>query len=92
MVTDASSLFDYGPGQDTGTFTDTQYPREILTLDDFPSSLVAAAEAAATAAGITDPTEIADAAFDYLSMGDPSVFSEDATVESTITTPPSLIM
>ena len=79
-VTDATSLFDYGPGQDTETFTNTMYPREILTLADFPPDLVSAAAAMAAAAGITDPALAADAEFDYITMGDPSFFSEDATV------------
>ena len=79
-VTDATSLLDYDSGQTTATFTDTQYPREILTLADFPADLVAKALALASAAGITDPTLAKDAAFDYISMGNPSFFSEDATV------------
>ena len=79
-VTDSSSLFDYAAGQTTQTFTDPQYPRTILTLADFPADLVAAAEAVVRAAGITDPTLIKNAAFDYITMGDPSFITEDATV------------
>jgi hypothetical protein len=55
-VTDADSILDYGPGQTTATFTNTEYPREILTLADFPAALVARAAALVAAAGITDPT------------------------------------
>jgi hypothetical protein len=79
-VTDATSLLDYGPGQDTETFTNTMYPREILRLADFSPAMVSKAAALAAAAGITDPTLAADAEFDYLTMGDPSHFSKDATV------------
>jgi RHS repeat-associated protein len=81
-VTDSNSLLDYAPGQTTATFTNTQYPREILTLADFPPDLVARAAALAAAAGITDPTLAADAEFDYITMGNPNFFSEDAKVAS----------
>lgn len=87
-VTDSNSLFDYGPGQTTASFTNTMFPREILTLADFSPDLVAKAAALATAAGITDPTLAADAEFDYLSMGNPSYFSEDATVAARNSTVP----
>jgi hypothetical protein len=79
-VTDATSLLDYGAGQDTATFTNTTYPREILTLADLPSDLVAAAAAVVAAAGITDPVLAADAEFDYITMGDPNFITEDATL------------
>ena len=93
-VTQATSLFDYGPGQSTATFTDTQYPREVLTLADFPPDLVSAAAALAAAAGITDPSLAAAAEFDYISMGDPAIFAEDAAVHSvggTGTTPTEIV-
>jgi hypothetical protein len=89
-VTDATSLMDYAQGQDTATFTDTMYPREVLTLADFPPDLVAAAAALAAAAGITDPTLAAEAEFDYITMGDPAFFSEDAAagaLDPTVATP-----
>ncbi len=79
-VTDATSLFDYALGQTTATFTDTTYPREISTLSDFPPDLVAQAAAVVKAAGITDPTLAADAEFDYITMGNPSFISEDASI------------
>ena len=79
-VTDATSLLDYGSGQNTATFTDTQYPREILTLADFPASVVSAAAAIVSAAGITDPILAANAEFDYITMGNPSIIKEDAAV------------
>jgi hypothetical protein len=81
-VTQDASLFDYGTGQTTATFTDTTYPRQLLTLSDFPPDLVAAAAALASAAGITDPALAAAAEFDYISMGDPSIFAEDAEVHT----------
>ena len=92
-VTDSNSLLDYAPGQTTATFTDTTYPREILTLADFSPDLVAQAAALAAAAGITDPTVAADAEFDYLSMGNPSYFTQDAAVAALgATTPTSAVI
>ncbi len=84
-VTDATSLFDYASGQDTETFTNTQYPRQILTLADFPANLVAAAAALVAAAGITDPSLAQAAEFDYITMGDPGFIAEDALVASETT-------
>ncbi len=81
-VTNSTSLFDYAPGQDTETFTNTQYPRQVLTLADFPSDLVAAAAALVAAAGITDPSLAEAAEFDYITMGDPGFIAEDALVAS----------
>jgi hypothetical protein len=75
-------LLDYASGQDTSTLTIEQYPRQILILADFSPEFVAAAAALAKAAGITDPTLAADAEFDYITMGNPSFFTEDAAVYS----------
>ena len=79
-VTDSTSLFDYAAGQTTQTFTNTQYPRQILTLSDFSPALIASAAAVVAAAGITNPTLVADAEFDYITMGNPGFIVEDATV------------
>jgi hypothetical protein len=88
-VSDSNSLLDYASGQTTATFTNTMYPREILTLADFPADLVSKAAALAAAAGITDPTLAADAEFDYITMGNASFFSQDATVAGLNPTTPT---
>jgi RHS repeat-associated protein len=82
-VTDATSLLDYGPGQTTATFTNTQYPREALTLADFSPALVSQAAALVAAYGITDPALAANAEFDYLAMGNPSLIADDAALQGT---------
>lgn len=69
-VTQSASLLDYAGGQTTATFTDVAFPPAQATVGDFPADLVAAAEAAATAAGITDPALKAAAVRDYLLTGD----------------------
>ncbi len=70
-VTAATSLFDYGPGQSTATFTDTNFPEDELavTLAQFPASLVAEATLLIQQAGITDPALIQFAILDYLVTG-----------------------
>ena len=79
-VTQAASLFDYGPGQNTATFTNTNFPEANLTLSDFPAAVVQQAEQAVAAAGITDPAIKQVAEFDYIvSGGDLSVVEDDAS-------------
>jgi hypothetical protein len=58
-VTDADSLFDYGPGETTATYTNTEFPLFSLSLSDIPQSVRDAAAALVAANGITDPTELA---------------------------------
>src|SRR6202035_2866440 len=96
-VTDATSLLDYGPGQTTATFTNTQYPREALTLADFSPALVGQAAPLVAAHGITHPTLAAAAELDYLATGNPSLIADDAALQGTnpppstaaVITPPS---
>ncbi|MEH1163769.1 VWD domain-containing protein [Micromonospora sp. CPCC 205539] len=56
------SLFDYEPGQDTGTFTDRRFPQRSLTVGDLPNR--ATAELICRRAGVTDPQTLADCALD----------------------------
>lgn len=55
-VTDANSLFTYGAGENTGTFTNRNFPSSVVTIDDLDPAARAAAEAAAIAAGLTPGT------------------------------------
>ena len=90
-VTPATSLFDYGPGQSTATFTDESFPETAVTLADLPESIVAQAAQAAAAAGITDPGAAAAAEFDYLATGNPNFIGDDASVFQGITTSPASV-
>ena len=54
-ITQAESLFDYEPGQDTNTFTNINFPVGTITIDDLDPVARQAAEALADAAGLTDP-------------------------------------
>ena len=80
-VTQATSLLDYGPGQTTATFTDTNYPGQAITLASFPQAQVQAAEALAAQAGITDPGLQQAAAFDYLVTGNAASFIVEANLQ-----------
>ena len=88
-VTPASSLFDYLPGQSTATFTNTNFPADLLSLADLPSNQVAAAAKLVAAAGITDPGIAAAAELDYVATGDPGFIAaaQQIATEVTSTTP-----
>jgi autotransporter passenger strand-loop-strand repeat protein len=84
-VTQATSLFDYGPGQSTATFTVPNFPLNQISLADLPQSVLNQAAAAVAAAGITDPASVASAELDYIATGDPSVLSSGANVNQQVT-------
>ncbi|SCE67844.1 VWD domain-containing protein [Micromonospora mirobrigensis] len=69
------SLFDYEPGQDTGTFTDRRFPAKPLTVGDLPNR--ATAELICRRAGVTDPQSLADCVIDVGLTGQ-VVFATDA--------------
>jgi Ca2+-binding RTX toxin-like protein len=71
-VTMATSLFDYGPGESSATFTDHSFPRQAVTLDMLPPAIVARATALVDEAGIADPTARAAAILDLALTGDMS--------------------
>jgi hypothetical protein len=84
-VSQASSLFDYGPGQTTATFTDTSAPLTPVTLADFPANVVAQAAAAVAAAGITDPGTAAAAELDFAATGDAGFIASAQRVQQLVT-------
>lgn len=55
-ITDATSLFTYGAGESTASFTDRSFPHAIVTLADLDPTLRAAAEQTASNAGLTRGT------------------------------------
>jgi hypothetical protein len=52
-IVDGVSLFTYGPGQTTQSFTDRSFPQELVTTGDFPAAEQVTAQQACEAAGIT---------------------------------------
>jgi hypothetical protein len=85
-VTQATSLLDYGPGQTTATFTNTQFPAGIVQESSLPASVVQNAENMVQAAGITDPGLAQGAAEDYLLTGDTSFIQNTALLQNSATT------
>lgn len=69
-VSAGESLFDYGAGEDTATFTDLSFPDTHVTIDDLDPAEVTIAEALCEFAGITDPQLLEWCIFDYAATGD----------------------
>jgi hypothetical protein len=55
-VTDDTSLFIYGAGESTATFTNRDFPNAVVRLEDLDPAVRAAAEQAAIAAGLVPGT------------------------------------
>lgn len=72
-VTPETSLFVYGPGESTATFTDPDFPPHVTTLADLDPAARAAGEAAALAAGLVPGTvDFNNAVLDVALSGDAS--------------------
>jgi len=72
-VTDATSLFDYAQGQNTATFTRTEWPRNHPKTCDIEGQVSVVATTATVAAeachGVTDPVRRANCEFDVAITG-----------------------
>ncbi|MCB8877037.1 Hint domain-containing protein, partial [Acidisoma silvae] len=68
-VTQATSLFDYGVGESTATYTIPGFPEAPVTLADLPPALVQQATEYVASLGITNATQQQDAVLDYLLTG-----------------------
>ncbi len=75
-IDQADSLFIYGEGESTETFTDRNFPSQIVTIDDLDPVARAEAEAIALAAGLQPGTfEFETTVIDIAITGDP-IFAE----------------
>ena len=90
-VTGSSSLMDYLAGQNTGTFTDANFPADAVNVGSLPAAITQVAEQEAIAAGITNPNLQAAAVIDLLVTGNPNAALSDASINQTggSPTPPS---
>jgi hypothetical protein len=72
-VTNATSLFDYAPGTNTGTFTVTDWPRfgatSCLIQGQTPAQPTTPEAAAQACSAVTDPAQKADCTFDVTVTG-----------------------
>jgi len=64
------SLFDYGPGETTETFTDRTMPAAPATLESLDAAARLAAAKTCADAGITDPVALAECTLDIALAGD----------------------
>ncbi|NND75470.1 MAG: VWD domain-containing protein [Ilumatobacter sp.] len=69
-ITDAESLFDYGAGESTATFTDLSFPSSIIRLSDLDPAARAQAEAFCRGAGVTNPVLLTACVIDLVTTGD----------------------
>ncbi|WP_292861976.1 putative Ig domain-containing protein [Nostoc sp. LPT] len=93
-ITQATSLFDYAPGQDTNTFTDLAFPQNVVTAATLTPEQRAAAEQIARDAGITDPDVLEDVILDiFITNGDPQFIQGAITQQrlETVSAPNTLI-
>ncbi|HVV92957.1 MAG TPA: VWD domain-containing protein, partial [Hyphomicrobiales bacterium] len=91
-VTNKTSLFDYGKGQTTATFTDKDFPAHPITLADLPADVVANAAAVVAAAGITDPVIAQQAELDFLATGDASFIATASQVQAQSAVPTTTLV
>ncbi len=76
-ITASESLFDYGTGESTATFTDLSFPTSIARVADLTLEQRDAAAAICDAAGVTDPILLDACILDVALTGD-NGFAADA--------------
>ncbi len=81
-VSQAESLFDYGTGETTDTFTDRTFPDAPVTPADLPADVRAAATAQCNAAGVVLPDLLDACVVDVGVTGDPSFADDAASTQS----------
>ena len=84
-ISDAESLFDYGPGQSTATFTNHSFPSAPVTAQSLDPTTQASARATCTSAGITDPPLLDACTLDVGITGDASFTQGSAAAGGTPT-------
>ncbi len=80
-ITDEISLFDYPPGKGTEDYTEQDFPRQALTVDDLTPEQRAFAEAVCEAAGIVIEESFNDCLYDVGFTGDPTFATVARTAE-----------
>lgn len=86
-VTPDTSLFIYGPGESTATFTDRRFPGNIVTLADLDPAVRAAAELIAKDAGLVPGTWAFDSAVLDIALTNDAAFADGAATVPDTTTP-----
>ena len=68
-VSDANSIFTYGTGQSTGSFTDRSFPAQVLTLGDFTDAQQSQAASVCRQYAVATGPQFSDCMLDVLSTG-----------------------
>ncbi len=77
-ITQAESLFTYATGKNTATYTDLNFPYELVRTSDLSETVRANAEQICRNAGITNPILLEDCILDVGMTGD-STFADNMT-------------
>jgi RHS repeat-associated protein len=80
-ITQAESLFDYGPGQSTATFTKSDIPHGPATIDSLDAATRAKAEELCRAMGVATEPTLTNCIFDVGITGDSSYAASAAAVQ-----------
>jgi hypothetical protein len=81
-ISQAESLFAYGPGEDTNTYTRPDFPSALVTASDLPPMARGMAEAVCRQAGITAGDFLADCTLDVGVTGNAEFAVSAAAVEA----------
>jgi hypothetical protein len=87
-ISQAESLFDYAPGEDTETFTLLDFPTAPIAVSDLPPAAQVEAEAICREAGITEASLLAACILDVGVTGNPAFAAGAAGVEATLRSVP----
>lgn len=77
-ITQEESLFTYAEGEDTATYTDLNFPYELVKTSDLSETVRANAEQTCRNAGVTDPILLEDCILDVGMTGD-ATFADNMT-------------
>jgi hypothetical protein len=83
-ISQAESLFAYGPGEDTSTYTRPDFPSALVTAGDLPAMARGMADAVCRQAGITGAAFLADCALDVGVTGNAEFAASAAAVEAAL--------
>ncbi|MDP5227659.1 MULTISPECIES: VWD domain-containing protein [Arthrobacter] len=74
-LNNSESLFSYGPGQSSATFTDRSFPHDILKISDFPAQNISSAQTSCAASGVPEGPALQGCILDILLTGDAPTYA-----------------
>jgi hypothetical protein len=81
-ISETESLFTYGPGEDTSTYTRPDFPSALVAAGDLPPLARGMAEAVCRQAGVSGADFLADCALDVGVTGDAEFAASAAAVQT----------